>query len=307
MAELTPSLESTLFVIVGPTAIGKTALSIELAKELSCPILSVDSRQFYKEMNIGTAKPSASELASAEHHFINSHSIYERFTAGKFESDALATLEKLFLHHKNIIAVGGSGLYVNALCYGVDDIPFNQSVRDEVNRIWEEKGLEELQQRVKKIDPEFFAETDIKNPRRLVRALEVFKISGQKYSTLRLSMKKNRPFNIKWIGLETERDELNQRINQRVDEMIENGQVDEVRSLLKHKQVKAMQTLGYQELVKYFDKDISLEEAIDKIKINTRRFAKRQMTWFKKNEDILWFNIHEKAKIMEYVDVNKSK
>ena len=302
MAELN---SKKLFVIVGPTAVGKTALSIELARLLDCPIISTDSRQFYKEMTIGTAKPTAEELNAAEHHFINSRSISELYTAGMFEADAIAKLEEIFQTKDHCIAVGGSGLYINALCFGIDDIPADEAVRKQLEHRWKTEGLQVLQEELKVIDPEFYAESDMKNPRRVMRGLEVFQITGKKYSNYRSKTKKKRPFEIVWIGLEMDMEQLYNRINQRVDLMVEAGLIDEVKSLYKHREYKALKTVGYQEVMDHLSGETSLEDAIELVKRNSRRFAKKQFTWFRKNDEINWFNATKKEPIIQFVKANK--
>jgi tRNA dimethylallyltransferase len=298
-------LKKTLIVLVGPTAVGKTSLSIELAQELDCPIISTDSRQFYKEMTIGTAKPTAEELNQAEHHFINSRSIHDRYTAGMFEADAISTLNKIFQNHDVCIAVGGSGLYINALCYGIDDIPASDEVREVLHKRWKTEGLESLQEEVKQIDPEFYENSDMQNPRRVMRALEVYILTGKKYSSYRKNQNKKRPFNCIWLGLEMDTEVLYERINQRVDKMVENGLIEEVRSLLPHKDLKSMKTVGYQEIVDFLEHKTTKEQAIELVKRNSRRFAKKQFTWFRKNEEVRWFKPGQNAQILDYIQANK--
>lgn len=294
---------SKLIIITGPTAIGKTALSIQLAQHFKCPILSFDSRQFYKEMTIGTAKPDTEELSQAEHHFIGTHTIKDRYTAGMFEREALEKLDTLFKTHEYCIAVGGSGLYIDALAYGIDDIPADADIRKKLNDRWEENGLEELQKELLSIDPDFYHAADIKNPRRVVRALEVFEITGQPYSKLRKRQPKNRPFETYWIGLNVERDLLFDRINKRVDLMIEAGLEEEVKSLIHLREYKALSTVGYTELFHYFDGNMDRETAIERIKKNTRQYAKRQITWFKKNEEVNWFAPNEYDNIVKQINL----
>lgn len=298
-------LNHTLINIVGPTAIGKTALSIDLAKKFNCPILSTDSRQLYTEMTIGTAKPTNDELNQAEHFFINSRSVQDFYTAGMFEEDALRILQGVFFKHKVCISVGGSGLYINALAWGIDDIPSDADIRQKVISELEEKGLEFMQERLKEIDPQYHAEADIKNPRRVMRAIEVFEISGQPYSTFRKKSKKDRPFKMIWIGLEMELDQLYERINKRVDAMVENGLFDEVETLLPKQQLKALKTVGYQELFAYFNNEISRNEAIELVKRNSRRFARKQLAWFRKNPEIRWFHPSQTEEILHYIESNK--
>ena len=300
MAELT----KTLIVLVGPTAVGKTSLSIELAQKFNCPIMSTDSRQFYNEMSIGTAKPTVEEMKNVPHHFINSRSITELYTAGMFEEDAINKLEEIFQTRDYCVAVGGSGLYINALCYGIDDIPKDEIIRQNLYDRWQNEGLEKLKEELIEIDPEFYHESDMNNPRRVMRALEVYQITGQKYSKLRTKPKKKRPFNMIWIGLEMDMEKLYARINNRVDKMLVEGLLEEVKSLYKYKDLKALRSVGYQELINFLDGNISLEEAVELIKRNSRRFAKKQFTWFRKNEQIKWFKPDQKEAIFQYVESN---
>lgn len=290
-----------LIIIAGPTAVGKTALSIKLAQHFGCPILSFDSRQFYAEMSIGTAKPTPEELSQAEHHFVGSHTIEERYTAGMFETDALKKLDEIFQTHDYCIAVGGSGLYIDALAFGIDDIPADEGIREALQKRWQKEGLEVLQQEVLEIDPEFYHESDMMNPRRVVRALEVFQITGKKYSDLRQRTPKPRNFEMHWIGLNLERPELFERINLRVDLMMEAGLEEEVRSLFPKREKKALKTVGYRELFDYFEGIHDKERAVELIKRNTRIYAKRQITWFKKNKLVNWYRPEEVSKIIEEI------
>lgn len=299
-------LNKNLIIIVGPTAIGKTSLSIQLAQKYKCPIISFDSRQFYREMSIGTAKPSLQELNAAEHHFINSRSINELYTAGMFEKDALELLSEKFKTHDTCIAVGGSGLYINGLIYGIDDIPKDEGIRDRLKDELEQQGIESLQQKVRNCDPDYFQSADIQNPRRLMRALEVFEITGKPYSTFRKKSKKNRPFTSHWIGLQSDMEVLYEIINQRVDQMFENGLLEEAKKLYSDRQQKALNTVGYVELFNFFDGKYDLDEAIRLIKRNSRHYAKRQLTWFRKNKDVNWFKRDEIQEILKYLEVNKS-
>lgn len=294
----------TLIVIAGPTGIGKTKLSIDLAKFYDCPILSFDSRQFYREMNIGTAKPTKEELSQAQHHFIDTHSVKDRYTAGMFEIEALQKLREIFKENDICIAVGGSGLYINALCYGIDDIPSDDEVRKELKKKWQEEGLEKLQEEVLKIDPEFYYSSDMKNPRRVMRALEVYQITGLPYSSFRNNKPKERFFKSVWIGLNSDIDLLYERINNRVDIMISDGLVPEVENLLGLRSYKAMKTVGYQELFEYFDQHITLEKAVELIKRNSRHYAKRQITWFKKNKDVNWYEPIQFDLIVQKINEN---
>lgn len=296
-------VQKTLIVIVGPTAIGKTYLAIELAKHFRTEIISADSRQFFREMNIGTAKPSAEELAVVPHHFINSHSISDFFSTGDFEVQALALMEKLFAKHNTLIMVGGSGLYINAVCNGLDDMPdINLDIREQLNQQFANEGIEPIKKQLAQLDPEYFAKVDQNNPQRMIRGLEVILSTGQKLSSFLTSNKKERPFNIIKIGLNTDREKLYSQINQRVDVMIENGLVEEVKLLEPHKELNALKTVGYSEIFDYLDGKTDLPTAIDKIKQNTRRFAKRQLTWFKKDTETTWFEPTHTDKVISYVE-----
>ncbi|WP_394748565.1 tRNA (adenosine(37)-N6)-dimethylallyltransferase MiaA [Spongiimicrobium salis] len=284
-------MDNTLISIVGPTAIGKTALSIALAQHYRTEIISADSRQFYKEMRIGTAVPSTSELASAPHHFIQHKSIEEAYSVGDFEKEAIALLEKKFQEHQLLIMVGGSGLYVDAVVKGLDEFPsVPAKVRTSLNTLLEKEGIAALQQRLKVLDPEYYKSVDLGNPHRLIRALEVCIASNKPYSSFRKKEKKNRSFHTITIGLTAERPIIYDRVNQRVDIMMDQGLLHEAESLRNHRHLNALQTVGYKELFAYFDKIYDLETAIGEIKKNTRRFSKRQMTWFKKNEDTIWID-----------------
>lgn len=273
----------TLKVIVGPTASGKTDYSIELAKQYNSPIISCDSRQIYKELKIGTAPPSEEQLAQIKHYFIFSHSIFDFYTAGKYELEALELINNLFLTHDTLIVVGGSGLYVDALCYGIDDFPDSDMIlRDNLMQRLSAEGIESLRNELRLLDPESYETIDKKNPQRIVRALEVCLQTGKKFSSFKSSSSKQRNFTIERTIIERPREELYDRINLRVDKMIESGLIDEAKELHKFKDLPALKTVGYKELFDYFDGKTSLEEAIDLIKRNTRRYAKRQITWFKR-------------------------
>lgn len=296
-------MTKTLIVIAGPTAIGKTALAIQLANYFNTEIVSADSRQFYKEMKIGTAKPSETELAAAKHHFINSHSITDNVSVGDYEKEAIQLIEKLFKNHDQVILAGGSGLFIHAICNGFDELPSaSQETRDRLNNLLKTSGIKPLQDKLKEADPVYFAEVDLNNPQRLIRALEVYETTGKAFSAYRTQSIKNRPFNIIKIGLNTERSNLYNHINDRVDKMVENGLMEEVESLKTFRNLNALNTVGYSEILQYLDGKYSREEAIDKIKQNTRRFAKRQITWFNKSEDIKWFEPGQFDLIIDYIN-----
>lgn len=286
-----------LITIIGPTAIGKTALSIKLAQNFNCEIISCDSRQFFKEMKIGTAVPSPEELASAPHHFIQNKSIFENYTVGDFEREAISKLDELFETNDYAILVGGSGLYVNAILKGFDSFPeINASVRIEIISNYEKFGIEYLQNKLQELDPNYFETISkenpqtLQNPQRLMRFVEVCIGSGKPYSSF-LNQKQNvRNFTPIIIGLEAERQEMYDRINFRVDLMMQNGLLEEAKNLYPHKNLNALQTVGYRELFSHFDEEFTLEFALEEIKKNTRHFAKRQLTWFKRTENAKWFD-----------------
>lgn len=293
----------TLICIVGPTGIGKTSLAIQLAKELNTEIISADSRQFYRELNIGTAKPSVDELAIAPHHFINSHSIVDDYSAGDYEKEALACIASLFEEKDTVVMVGGSGLFINAVCTGLDNLPKpGTGIREGLMDVFRERGIAPLQEKLKHVDPDYYNEVDISNPQRIIRALEVFDTTGTPFSVWRKNEMSLRPFNIITIGLNMDRELLYQRINYRVDLMIEQGLIDEVKRLLPFRDRAPLRSVGYSELFDYFDNKYTLEEAIDKIKQNTRRYAKRQLTWFRRNEDTVWFEPNEPATVVSYIN-----
>ncbi len=280
----------TLITIVGPTAIGKTSLSIKLANNFNAPILSADSRQFFKETKIGTAVPSAKELAEAPHYFIQNKSIFDPYNVGQFERDAIKALDKLFEKHDVIVLVGGSGLYIDAVLKGLDYFPdIADHIREQLNNDFEKLGLETLQKRLKELDPETYQSIKIENPQRVIRALEVCIGTGKTYSSFKNKAKAPRNFNAIKIGITAEREIIYNRINQRVDIMMQQGLLEEVRSVYVHRKLNALQTVGYRELFSYLDGDFTLEFAISEIKKNTRRFAKRQITWFKKDPSTFWF------------------
>lgn len=293
----------TLIVIVGPTAIGKTALAIEIAKQFSTEIISADSRQFFKEMEIGTAKPSAEELTAAPHHFINSHSVKTLFSTGDFEIQALALMDELFKKHDLLVMVGGSGLYIDAVCKGLDDLPNTDiSIREQLNEQLATLGIESIKAQLSESDPEYYAKVDQANPQRMIRGLEFFLSTGMKLSSFLTNSKKTRPFNIIKVGLNTDRAVLYSRINLRVDQMMDMGLLDEVRSLKDYRSYNALNTVGYSELFAYLDGEIDLEQAVDKIKQNTRRFAKRQLTWFRRDDNTTWFEPNHTDEVITYIN-----
>ncbi len=298
-----------LITIIGPTAIGKTSLSIALAQQFQCEIISCDSRQFFKEMRIGTAVPSNEELAAAPHHFIQNKSIFENYSVGDFEKEAIAQLNELFKTNDFAILVGGSGLYVDAILKGFDSFPdIEASVREEVNAKYELQGISYLQEQLAILDSNYFEKISLENPQtlqnpqRMMRFVEVCIGTGKPYSSFLNQAKNNRDFTPIIIGLEAERSVMYDRINQRVDIMINEGLLAEAELLYPHKELNALQTVGYRELFLYFDGDDSLEFAIEEIKKNTRRFSKRQLTWFKRTENTQWFDyLTDRAEIIQYI------
>ena len=299
-----------LITIVGPTAIGKTALSIALAKHFNCEIISCDSRQFFKEMSIGTAVPNQEELQSATHHFIQNKSIFENYTVGDYEKEALAKIEELFQNNDFAILIGGSGLYVDAILKGFDEFPeINPEVRSEVNSNYEKLGIEYLQEQLKNLDPDYFQKITLENPQtlqnpqRMMRFTEVCIGTGKPYSSFLNQKKNNRNFTPILIGLEADREVIYNRINQRVAIMMNEGLLEEARALYPNKALNALQTVGYRELFSYFDGEFTLPFAIEEIKKNTRRFSKRQLTWFKRNENTKWFDYaRDRKEIINYIE-----
>ena len=294
----------SLVVITGPTAIGKTRLAIELAKTFSTEIISCDSRQFYQELDIGVARPSAEELKAIPHHMIGFLSVRESYNAYRFENDVLGLCRKLFQLTDRIIMTGGSGLYIQAVTHGIDDLPDpDPALRHELKEKLGSEGIEALKLQLKTLDPEYFHVVDRNNPNRLLRALEVCLTTGRPYSSLRTGQPVQRPFQAIRIGLQTAREILYERINRRVDQMMERGLLDEVQSLYSCKDLNALNTVGYKELFAYLDGHCSLENAVEKIKTNTRRYAKRQLTWLRKDPEIQWFEPENLEAIKEYINI----
>ena len=287
---MTSAKHKYLVVVVGPTAVGKTAMAIRLAQHYGTEIISADSRQFYKELKIGVAAPSDAELATATHHFIGHLSIYDYYNVSRFEKDALQKIQSLFENHDVVVMTGGSGLYIDAVCNGIDELPDPPpELRTELKTLLQKEGVEALQKLLQTHDPEYYRTVDTKNPARLLRALEICMTAGQPYSSLRAQKLEKRPFEVIYTGLHCERALLNERIHRRVDEMIAAGLLDEVEQLFPMRHLNALNTVGYKELFAWKEGKISFEQAVEDIKTNTRRYAKRQMTWFRKNIGIHWF------------------
>ena len=272
-----------LIYIAGPTGVGKTELSIELAKKLKTEIVSCDSRQFYKELEIGTCPPTEHQLKEIKHHFIHNKSIHDKYNVGLYEKDAIHKINNLFEKKEYLILVGGSGLYADSVIYGIDEFPeIPEKIRDEITRIYKDKGISYLQEELKELDREYYEIVDLKNQSRIIRALEVIKFTGNKFSSHRKQTKKKREFKTKVILLECPREILYNRINSRVDVMISNGLEEEARNLKKYSNLNTLNTVGYKEFFDYFENKLSYNETINKIKQNTRNYAKRQITWYKK-------------------------
>lgn len=291
--------QKTVIIICGPTAVGKTSLAISIAKQFQTEIISADSRQCFKELKIGVARPSDEELKEVHHHFIASHPIAENINAAFFEKYALRKVNELFEKHDVVVMVGGTGLYIKAFCEGLDEIPaIDESIRQKIIENYEEHGISWLQEEIEKKDPEFYKVGEMQNPQRMMRALEVIESTGRSIFSFRSNKKVKRDFKIIKIGLELAKEELHANINSRVDKMINDGLVEEVRSLQSYRDVNALQTVGYSEIFEHLDGEISLEAAIEKIKRNTRQYAKRQLTWFKKDKEIWWINAKRKDEII---------
>ena len=297
------SKQPTLIVIVGPTGSGKTSLAVTLARHYSAPIISTDSRQFYRGLPIGTAQPTAEELSLAEHHFIADREVDDDFNSGRYEQEALARLDELFERHDVVVAVGGSGLYIQALCEGMDNLPeANEELRQSLKQRLESEGIEPLFEELRRLDPDYAEAVDRHNPARIMRALEVCITSGKPYSHQRKGERQQRPFRIVKIGTDLPRDVLYERINLRVDMMISEGLEAEARAMLPKRELNSLQTVGYREMFDYFDGRCSLDEAIELIKRNSRRYAKRQMTWFRRDAEIAWFSPHDIEPIISHID-----
>ena len=293
----------TLIVVAGPTGSGKSALAVRLAQYYNAPIISTDSRQVFRGLAIGTAQPTAEELAAATHYFIADREVEDDFNSGRYEAEALALLERLFEDNEYVVAVGGSGLYIQALCEGMDNLPeADKTVREALQQRLKSEGLEALVAELRERDPEYAAKVDINNPSRVMRALEVCIVTGRTYTEQRIGQKAERSFNIVKIATDMPRDVLYDRINRRVDMMVADGLVEEARAVHLKRHLNSLQTVGYREMFDYFDGTISLDEAIELIKRNSRHYAKRQMTWFRRDAEFAWFSPSDIEQIIEYIN-----
>jgi tRNA dimethylallyltransferase len=297
-----PQKKSCLTVMVGPTAVGKTDLSIRLANHFGTVIVSGDSRQIFRELNIGTAKPTEEQLAQATHFLIGSHSITDYYSAWQYEQDVLELTRELFPAYNPILLTGGSMMYIDALCNGIDEIPtIDQELRDNLYKQYQAQGIDAIRRLLKQLDPVFYGIVDLKNDKRVIHAVEICLMSGRPYSELRTKTKRERPFHIIKVGLDMPREELYQRINLRVDLMVEQGLIDEVKQLYHLKHLNSLNTVGYKELFDYFDGNTTLEEAVELIKRNSRRYAKKQLSWFKRDKEISWFHPQQYDEIVNFV------
>lgn len=293
----------TLIVLIGPTGVGKTELSLSIAEHFQTCILSADSRQLYQELKIGTAAPTPSQLARVPHHFVGTLGLTDYYSAAQYEADVLEKLEELFLHNDTVVLTGGSMMYVDAVCKGIDDIPtVDKETRELMLQRYEEEGLETLCAELKILDPEYYQIVDLKNPKRVIHALEICYMTGKTYTSFRTQKHKERPFRIIQIGLTREREELYDRINRRVDEMMQEGLLEEAKSVYPFKHLNSLNTVGYKEIFNYLDGEWSLDFAIEKIKQNSRIYSRKQMTWFKRNPNIQWFHPEQKEEIMNYIN-----
>lgn len=295
-------MKNFLIVILGPTGVGKSVLSVEIASHFNTEIISADSRQFYSEMTIGTAVPDKNQLVMVKHHFIKFLSVNDYFSSSLFERAVLELLPLLFRKNRIIVMTGGSGMYIDAVCKGIDDIPdIDAAVREKYNEKYRSEGIESLRRELKMVDPDYYAKVDLKNHKRIIRALEIFESTGRKYSEFLTKSSAARDFSIIKIGLEREREDLYGRINSRVDDMIENGLENEARGLFDIRELNPLKTVGYREFFDFFEGKISREKAIELIKRNSRRYAKRQITWWSRDKEIVWFNPEQKEEIIRYI------
>jgi tRNA dimethylallyltransferase len=295
--------KKTLIVIAGPTAAGKTSLAVELAQYLETDIISCDSRQIYRELSIGTAVPDISELGGINHHFLQNKSIHQYYNASMFENEVLALLDELFAVKNAVIMTGGSGMYIDAVCNGIDNLPsIDNEIRHQLQNQYRNEGIESMRSMLKKLDPEYYEKVDLKNAKRILKALEISLMTGKAYSAFLTNPKKERAFKTIKIGLNISREVLYERINSRVDRMIEQGLVDEAKQYFEFRSLNALNTVGYKEIFMYLDGSITLNESIDLIRRNTRKYARRQLTWFRKYDDMKWFEPSDMVEIKDYIN-----
>ena len=296
-------MKKTLIVLIGPTGVGKTELSLSIAEHFNTCIVSSDSRQLYADLRIGTAAPTPSQLARVKHHFVGILQLTDYYSAAQYETEVLAKLEKLFQEHDVVVLTGGSMMYVDAICKGIDDIPtVDQETRELMVQKYEEEGLERLCAELKILDPEYYQIVDLKNPKRVIHALEICYMTGKTYTSFRTQSTKERPFRIIKVGLTRDREELYDRINRRVDEMMKDGLLEEARSVYAYKHLNSLNTVGYKEIFQYIDGEWTLDFAIEKIKQNSRIYSRKQMTWFKRDKDITWFHPDQQTEIMNHIN-----
>ena len=295
---------NTLVILLGPTGVGKTELSLRIAERLGSPILSADSRQLYKDLPIGTAAPTPEQLARVKHYMVGTLDLGDYYSASQFEEDVLSLLNRLFPVHPALLMTGGSMMYIDAVCNGIDDIPtVDQETREMIMERYQQEGLTPLSNELRLLDPDYYAIVDQKNPKRILHALEICYMTGKPYSSFRTNKKKERSFDIIKIGLRRDREELYERINKRVDEMIQNGLIDEVKNVMSYRYTNALNTVGYKEIFQYLDGNWSLEQAIEKIKQNTRIYSRKQMTWYKKDTEIHWFHPDNDKEIKKFLEL----
>lgn len=300
--------KKTLIVLIGPTGVGKTDLSIKIAEKYGSPIISADSRQLYSDLKIGTAAPTEEYLKRVKHYFVGTLKLTDYYSAAQYESEVISLLEELFKTNDTILLTGGSMMYIDAICKGIDDIPtVDNETRQMMMEKYEKEGLERLCAELKLLDPEYYSIVDLKNPKRVIHALEICYMTGKSYTSFRTGNRKQRPFDIIKIGLCRDREELYDRINKRVDIMINDGLVDEVKSVYQYKNLNSLNTVGYKEIIQYLEGNCTLEFAIEKIKQNSRIYSRKQMTWFKRDNDIKWFHPDREDEIMEYIEAERGK
>lgn len=300
--------KKTLIVLIGPTGVGKTDLSIKIAEKYGSPIISADSRQLYSDLKIGTAAPTEEYLKRVKHYFIGTLKLTDYYSAAQYESEVISLLEELFKTNDTILLTGGSMMYIDAICKGIDDIPtVDNETRQMMMEKYEKEGLERLCAELKLLDPEYYSIVDLKNPKRVIHALEICYMTGKTYTSFRTGNRKQRPFDIIKIGLCRDREELYDRINKRVDIMINDGLVDEVKSVYQYKDLNSLNTVGYKEIIQYLEGNCTLEFAIEKIKQNSRIYSRKQMTWFKRDNEIKWFHPDREDEIMEYIEAERGK